>query len=79
MQLRKIERDYDTTSKTAALNLIDEGHRTGQLITGLLYIDESRKTIMDTTHVVPTPLALLPEEKTRPSRESLEAIMKEYM
>lgn len=79
VQLRKIERDYDPTSKTAALNLIDEGHRSGQLITGLLYIDESRKTIMDTTHVVQTPLALLPEEKTRPSRESLEKIMQDFM
>lgn len=79
LHLKKLDRDYDPTSKMSALDVIDEGHRTGQLITGLLYIDESRKTLMDTTHVIQTPLALLTEEQTRPSRESLQALMKEFM
>lgn len=78
VQLKKLGRDYDPTSKASALSLLEGAHRSGELITGLLYLDESRKTILETQHLVETPLALLPEEVVRPSKESLEEIMKSF-
>ncbi len=78
VQLRKLDREYDPTDRLGALRLIEEGQRAGQLITGLLYIDPGRRTLLDTTHIVPTPLALLPETLTRPSRESLREVMAQF-
>jgi 2-oxoglutarate/2-oxoacid ferredoxin oxidoreductase subunit beta len=43
-----------------------------------VYLNESRKTLIDTEHVHDTALALLPESLTRPSRESLDKVMQSF-
>jgi 2-oxoglutarate ferredoxin oxidoreductase subunit beta len=45
------------------------------MITGLLYIDPERPSLAEVSNLVETPLALLPEEKIRPSRQALADIM----
>ena len=47
------------------------------MVTGILYLDSSRKHFIDQLNVVDEPLGTLPESKTRPSREVLEQIMEE--
>jgi 2-oxoglutarate ferredoxin oxidoreductase subunit beta len=47
-------------------------------LTGLLYYEEPRPTLADTYHLVDTPLAWLPEDKMRPSRESLETLLADF-
>lgn len=78
VQLRKLDRDYEPSSRLGALRLIEDSREAGQLVTGILYIDESRPTLLDTEHVHDTPIALLPESKLRPSRESLEKVMADF-
>jgi 2-oxoglutarate ferredoxin oxidoreductase subunit beta len=78
VQLKKLGRDYAPNSRLGALGLLEEAHRTGELVTGLLYIDESRPTLLDTEHVHETPICELPSEKLRPSRESLERLMADF-
>jgi 2-oxoglutarate ferredoxin oxidoreductase subunit beta len=73
--LKKIDEGHDPTDKNAAYRAIDRSHREGKLITGLLYVTESEPDILELLNVVPTPLAQLPLEKLRPSRESLAEIM----
>jgi 2-oxoglutarate ferredoxin oxidoreductase subunit beta len=46
-----------------------------EFITGLIYINESRPTFPKVHDLPETPLALLPEESLRPSREALDKIM----
>ena len=47
IQLRKLEADYDPTSKMGALARLDQARENGEFITGLLYIDQSRPTLTE--------------------------------
>lgn len=75
VQLRKLGRDYDPASRLGALALLEDSKGTNELITGLLYLDQSRPTLPEALHLPELPLALLPEELIRPSRESLDKVM----
>jgi 2-oxoglutarate ferredoxin oxidoreductase subunit beta len=78
VQLKKLSKDHNPTDKMSALHLLEDARRSGELVTGLVYINESRGTLMDTEHMHETPLALLPESVTRPSRESLAKVMQDF-
>jgi 2-oxoglutarate ferredoxin oxidoreductase subunit beta len=78
VQLKKLGKDHNPTDKMSALQLLENARRSGELVTGLVYINESRGTLLDTEHVHDTPLALLPESLVRPSRESLADVMKSF-
>jgi 2-oxoglutarate ferredoxin oxidoreductase subunit beta len=67
--------EHDVTDKISALRLMEESHRKGEFLTGLIYVNSHRKDFTTMQNLVPTPLALLPEEVLRPSREVLATIM----
>ena len=73
--LSKIEDDFDPTDRMAAYQLLEEANRSGKLITGLFYIDESQPDLIDMLGMVDSPLSSLSTDKMRPSRESLDALM----
>ncbi|HYP41708.1 MAG TPA: 2-oxoacid:ferredoxin oxidoreductase subunit beta [Chloroflexia bacterium] len=75
IQLKKLERDYDPTNKISAMKLLVEAEEKQEFITGLIYIDTSRATIHDILDLPEMPLAQLPNEALRPSREALDKIM----
>ncbi len=75
--LKKLGRDYDPTDKMNALRTLDEAEKSGQVVTGMLYLDSSRKHFVDLLNMVDDPLATLPEARVRPARESLDRIMEE--
>jgi len=43
--------------------------------TGILYVERDRPSFVDLLNIVDEPLATLPLERVRPSREALETIM----
>ncbi len=75
--LKKLGRDYDPCDKMGALNTLYEAEKQGHVVTGILYLDSSRKHFLDLLNVVEQPLATLPEEKVRPPQEALDQIMEE--
>jgi 2-oxoglutarate ferredoxin oxidoreductase subunit beta len=77
IKLRKLGRDYDPTNKWRALALLEEAREKQEFITGLIYINEERPTFPQVMHLTDTPLAQLPEERLRPSREAFEQVMAE--
>jgi 2-oxoglutarate/2-oxoacid ferredoxin oxidoreductase subunit beta len=79
VQLKKLSKDHNPSDKLSALKLLEDARRSGELVTGLVYINESRETIVDTEDVHETALSLLPEHLLRPSRESLEDVMKDFV
>ena len=79
VQLRKLSKDHNPTDKMSALQLLEDAKRSGELVTGIVYINESRETIVDTEDVHEIALAHLPESLLRPSRESLEEVMKDFI
>ncbi len=77
LRLRKLDRDYDPTNKIGALAALEEAEEKGEVLTGLLYVDTSKPTFLETLQLADEPLATLPEEKVRPGRAALEEIMAE--
>src|SRR6478609_10951033 len=73
--LKKLEEDYDATDKIGALKRLHEVQRRGEFATGLIYIEPDRDDFLTQLHVVDEPLATLPLERVRPSREALDEIM----
>lgn len=79
IQLRKLEEDYDPTSRAQAIKLLEEAHAKQEFITGLLYIDQSRQTLPEMHNLPRTALADLPEEKLRPSKATFDKLLGELM
>jgi 2-oxoglutarate ferredoxin oxidoreductase subunit beta len=75
--LKKLARDYDPGDKLNALKAISEAGADGHVLTGLLYLDTSRKHFVELLNLVDEPLATLPEARVRPSREVLDQLMEE--
>ncbi|MEX1018168.1 MAG: 2-oxoacid:ferredoxin oxidoreductase subunit beta [Litorilinea sp.] len=73
--LKKLAEDYDPTDRFAAYKLLEETRTSQQFLTGLFYIDESQPDMTELLNLVDEPLASLPQEKVRPSREQLDSIM----
>src|SRR5271165_4870269 len=77
VKLKKLDNHYDPRDRFAAMRLLETAHMQQQFITGLIYINEERATLQDMERLPDTPLALLPPEKLRPSREALAKVMRE--
>jgi 2-oxoglutarate ferredoxin oxidoreductase subunit beta len=79
IRLKKLDKDYDPTSKLAALMLLEEARATQQFVTGLIYIDQQRPDLVEREHLTDTPLVQLPPDKLRPPRAALDKINASYL
>jgi 2-oxoglutarate ferredoxin oxidoreductase subunit beta len=79
IKLKKLDRDYDPTNKWRALELLEASGEKQELVTGLLYINESRPTLPALMQLTSTPLASLPEARMRPTREAFDKLIEELM
>lgn len=79
IRLKKLSMDYDPTDRFEADRVIHQSHKDGTMITGLLYINEDIPTFATTKNIIDAPLASLGEKELRPSKETLDEIMKSYM
>jgi 2-oxoglutarate/2-oxoacid ferredoxin oxidoreductase subunit beta len=79
IQLRKLDEDYDPTNKLGALHRLQWAQEQEEFITGLIYYNADRPSLVETCNMVSTPLAHLTDEQIRPSPESLEALMATLM
>lgn len=78
LRMRKLDRDYDSTNKPQALQAIRKANEQGELLTGLLFFDAQKKDFLDEINMIDEPLATLPSEKVRPSREALAKIIQDF-
>ncbi len=76
--LRKVDNRYDPSSRAAAFKYLREHFNAGEITTGLLYIDESRKEMHDLMCNVDTPLSQLPLDTLHPGAAELKNILKRY-
>ena len=75
--LHKLGHDYDPTDRLKALSTIQASKDAKEVLTGVLYLDESREDFLELLNTVDEPLATLPHSRTRPPREVLDALMEE--
>ncbi len=73
--LKKLDPNHDPKDRDVAYAAIRRSHTEQKLITGLLYINEEEPTFTELLNLTDTPLAQLPDDKLRPSREALAAVM----
>jgi len=79
IQLRKLEEDYDPTDRLSAVQRLEVARQKGEFITGLIYIDKIRPSLAELNNLGETPLAHLPNEKLRPSKDALDKIMASFL
>ena len=75
---RKVDNDYDPTSRAAAFSYLRNSVNAGEIITGLLYIDEETGDMHDLSGSVKQPLAKVPYEDLVPGKEKLSKVMDRY-
>jgi 2-oxoglutarate/2-oxoacid ferredoxin oxidoreductase subunit beta len=78
LRLRKLHEDYDPTDKIHAIKMLMETHAKGEVLTGVFYIDTQKPDFTSLLNMVDEPLATLPQERIRPSREVLAEIMEAH-
>ncbi len=79
LQLRKLETDYDPTDRIEAMRRLQMAQSGQELLTGLVYYDDSRPSLAEVSNLTDTPLSQMRDEQLRPSPESLRQLMAEMM
>jgi len=77
LRLRKLEEDYDPTDRVAAVRRLMQAHESNEALTGIFYVDTEQPSFIEMLNLVDEPLAMLPQERVRPGRETLQKIMDE--
>ncbi len=77
--LRKIDKDFDPTSRSAAFTYLEERRRKGEIVTGLLYINEQQKNMHEIARTVDRPLNEIEFEALCPGSEALGKILQRYV
>ena len=78
IQLRKIDADYDPTDRGAAFNRIVGSQDKDEILTGLLYLDETQPDLHTTQNMEDRPLNEVPYTELNPGADSLKALQAEF-
>src|SRR3546814_16490850 len=74
LRLRKRDADYDPRDRIAAMNLIQQRHARGEVVTGLLHVDAEASDLHGHLDTVPVPLNSLDADELNPGAAVLETI-----
>ncbi len=77
LRLRKIEEDYDPTSKLQAIKRLAEAKEANEVLTGVFYVNTTAPSFLEMIDMTDDTLATLPESRIRPPKEALDKIMEE--
>ncbi len=78
LRLETISEEHDVNDRMMALNAVIEAEKEDKHVTGLLYFEEGKQTMDETENLVDMPLANLPEEMMRPSKETLDNLLANF-
>ena len=78
VRFRKVAADYDPRNRDAAYAYVRERQRRGEVVTGLLYIDQGAADMHGVSGTVARPLVELPYEELCPGSGALAELMEEY-
>lgn len=74
IQLRKIDEDYNPHDRIAAMAYLQDHSARGEVVTGLLYIDQDAEDLHDHIHTTQQPLNSLNEKELCPGAAALDAL-----
>jgi 2-oxoglutarate ferredoxin oxidoreductase subunit beta len=72
--LKNLEKDYDPTNRFEAMRMLEEAHQNDWLATGLIYVNTSKPSLIETYDLVDTPLNRLTDSDLRPVPEMIDKI-----
>ena len=78
VRFRRVSSDYDPRDRDAAYAYVREHQARGEVVTGLLHIDETAADMHDVSGTVDTPLVEVPFERLCPGSAALSELMDEY-
>jgi 2-oxoglutarate ferredoxin oxidoreductase subunit beta len=78
VRFRRVSSDYDPRDRDAAYAYVREHQARGEVVTGLLHIDETAADMHDVSGTVDTPLVEVPFEQLCPGSAALAGLMDEY-
>ena len=74
LALRKLAADYDVHDRTAALGFLQQHAAKGQIVTGLLYVDDEPEDLHAHLRTTDAPLNTLSEKQLCPGQAALDKI-----
>ena len=78
LKLSKLHAEYDPTDRVKAMTYLQERHAAGEVVTGLLYVEEQAEDLHDGLHTSATPLNKMGERELCPGSAKLVALNDEY-
>ncbi len=78
VRLETLSEEHDPFDSVAALSAMHEAEVAKKHVTGLLYIDPSRPTLVEDLKLSETALVDLPHDLLRPAPEALEELLAEF-
>jgi 2-oxoglutarate ferredoxin oxidoreductase subunit beta len=78
VRFRKVGEDYDPTNRDGAYAHVRALQERGEVVTGLLYIDEASSDMHAANHTAARPLVELPYESLCPGGAALELLQKDF-
>ena len=79
VRFRKVDGEYDPTDRLAAYAHVQRLQEAGEVVTGLLYVDEGGADMHALNETVEAPLVGLPYEALCPGSAALEELMGEFV
>jgi 2-oxoglutarate ferredoxin oxidoreductase subunit beta len=77
--IKQLAEAFDPTNKAQAMQLLAMEKAEHRFLTGLIYVNPEAPSLIDAMQLVDTPLVHLGEDRIRPSRDTLDRILKEYL
>jgi len=78
VKFTSVPADYDPTDRRRVMSYLQDHMGTGEVVTGLLYLDESTGDLHDMAQTTDTPLSLLPYEKLCPGSAMLDKLQEDF-
>ncbi|MDE3031347.1 MAG: 2-oxoacid:ferredoxin oxidoreductase subunit beta [Acidobacteriota bacterium] len=78
VRFRSVPEDYDPHDRSRVEEYIREHHARGEVVTGLLYVDESGQTLHEMGNTPPTGLNKIPLADLCPGSSALEALQEDF-
>ena len=76
--LRKVSKDYNPQNRAQAYSYLHDHQKLGEVVTGLLYIDEKQRDMHEVSNTVAQPLRDTPFSELCPGNKVLEEIQNRY-
>jgi 2-oxoglutarate ferredoxin oxidoreductase subunit beta len=78
VRFKGVPKDYNPADRGSVMSYLEEHHGKGEVVTGLLYVDETVPDLHELNETTPVPLSHMPYEKLCPGSSALDQLQEEY-